>query len=404
MPVRTVEFVIHNKSNRVLKLHDSHLCWGDWRPTGPPTAVIAPGAEGRIRAESGGPTSGTTGWVKYHFSPGKRVSANDVELPPYTISIAWDNPFFSGLTGRNTSFGRGLSAAADIDVNCDRLTPHEVAQSASVLGGSRELKYFQFVEGARSQDASGDGAYWSELLLSAGLTFYGTGYLGEAVAAIGFLGIVAHPVVDLSFGEYDHFPEQASTTLPAFVPMTQTTLGPIADVDAAFWTQRWHAESQDGRSIRLDFSPQGDGQLQCVVDEHVITPFSKTFKDLHPQFAGAEPFAGDQWEPVDGRHGARFRQSTGNAEEVVWQRHGNAAAAARGKAALAHGAAVRLENGPMVKQFRATDRIQLGEVGFVEAYSVFERGIPVSKRLRYVRYNARYNPVCDLMLNAAHIS
>ena len=401
MPVRTVELVIHNKSTRELKLYDTHLCWGNWRPTGPPPNVIPAGGQGSIRAESGGPTSGTTGWVKYQFSPGKVIAAQDIPLPPYTISVAWDNPFIAGLFGRATSFGLGLSAAPDIPVDCTHLKPNEVPQG--IVAGN-DVKYFQFVEGDRTQDAGGDGAYWSEVLASAGLTFYGAGYLGEALAAWGFLEITPHPVLQLTFGEFNNFPQQKTQTVPQFVPMTPLLLEPIAGVDDAFWTESWHAQTQDGKRVRVDLSRQANGKLQCVVDEHVITPdYSHTFNDLDPFIAGADDFAGDQWDPTAVPTMALIQHPVAHGHEVLWPRNGNAAAVAAAKDALARGSVVRLENGPLMKQFRATQRIQLGDVAFLDTYSVYSQGTPVSKRLRYVRYTNRYHPVCDVMLNDMRI-
>jgi hypothetical protein len=147
---------------------------------------------------------------------------------------------------------------------------------------------------------------------------------------------------------------------------------------------------------------QSDGQLHCAIDEHVIAPFSKTFSDLSPHLASAEPFGGDQWVPVDSHHS--IFHSTSHSSEVIWQPHANAAAAAKARAALSNGSAVRIQNGPLMKQFRGTQRVQLGDSGFLDAYSIFDQGAPTSKRLRYVRYDPRFHPVCDVMLNAMHIA
>ena len=81
MPTRTIEIEIKNSSENELKQIAAGCWWGEWRPTGPPPASIAPGQSGKIRAESSGPFEGTEGFVKYRVMPkvssGRSTDPND---------------------------------------------------------------------------------------------------------------------------------------------------------------------------------------------------------------------------------------------------------------------------------------------------------------------------------------
>lgn len=400
MPVRTVEFVIHNLSSRDLRLLGSEHYWGEWRPTGPPPSVIPPGGEGSIRSESSGPTSGTQGWVKYNFTPGFVLAGNEIPLAPYTISIAWDNPFFSGLCGDRTSFGIGLSASPDVSLSKGNLTPDQVPQRAGV---GQKVRYFRFVEGLRSQDADSEAADpWPELIVAGGLTFFLGGYPGEVLAAIGFLGITAHPVVHLSFGEFDFPNSVPQKPLPQFVPMEQTSLGPRAVVEPDFWGRSWHATGPDGKKLNVDVSRQDDGRFNVVVDERVLpTPYRHVFPDIDPGVSFSLTYAGDVWSPVRTQAGSiALPRPPTRGQQAIFHPNATQHQLAGARQALARGEAVTVPGTGSVMQRRSVDRLELPGHGFLEAFSEFSNGTPVSRRARYVRYSSVHAPVCDVMMSS----
>jgi|GEM_PF-3330364 len=233
MPARTFRVVIHNTSNylRLVKTFD-HLCWGDWTPGGwEPKSAIEPGASAGFQGESGGPLSGTEGYVKYDVVGPDRHHG--------MIYVYWDNPFYGVTTFRV------IKAADDVAPDCD----YDPPEGGSGFSDSSQLDFNLVKTGFRYTDSGG---------VITDMTDFVNVAVGPA-SLIGLLGIVKDPELDFELVDSDQTTDFAPTGVMSMKLMVDAT------------PTQWAGEWRQG-SVRVQISRQGWNRLTATITDGSSNP------------------------------------------------------------------------------------------------------------------------------------
>lgn len=151
MPVRNYRVVLLNQTDQPLTLTQQHLCHGDWTPGGwTPPATIAPKSQAGWQSESGGPVSGTEGWVKYSIT--FFDAAHDETTAQ--VYIHWQVPYIGTPVIPGVDRSSSQVSLGDVLPHCDA----DDVNGGSAFGSGTapfELKFASIGKGDDSQPTLG---------------------------------------------------------------------------------------------------------------------------------------------------------------------------------------------------------------------------------------------------------
>ncbi|HXG30801.1 MAG TPA: hypothetical protein VNK81_04075 [Thermodesulfobacteriota bacterium] len=397
MPARTVTIDIQNATDIVLTKSAEHHCWGEWTPALNPHDQILPGEVHRFKSESGGPITGTEGYVKYQLqyesfaADGNPVSHND------TLYIYWNNPIM-GVTEVKAFISDGTDVRPDCDADDD---------IGSTFG---ILSEFTVDKGPMTQAPSGASA----VDVLAGVIF-------GPVSLFGMAGISEDAYVPLRVRRAASKDTTPTGTTGEFdTDVAEVTLNPVSGAPITDWRGRWFFGVEWQETIRVEIETEPSGMscqvniLERFTSPHFTLqstgvipvtgssfPFSKEIRHLFPWERGLRNIGFSAVTRLPHHMQIAGPTSVGNVEGPAFV--GNLGQAEKlGDAVAPADSPVARGLGGALSQMVPVDQMKLPNGVTLELYGEFVNNTNLTRhRLRFIRRAPDGSTLVDTMLAKA---